>query len=167
MTHTALNPATVPSCPSLICDTAACYHFSNFCSFLCILFSFSFLYYIIISGIYPISPSHHDSTSFFIAHSPFNFYSYTASMLISIPGFLCLIACPHVSLPFSVLSPHFCAFIQTFLYSVLLFHVIPSLLLFFLSIVTHLFMYSIFLHVLWSHVLSIRSCLSYCSFHAL
>jgi hypothetical protein len=41
-----------------------------------------------------------------------------------------------------LLSPHFCAFIQTFLYSVLLFHLIPSFLLFFLSIVT-LFMYSI------------------------
>ena len=42
-----------------------------------------------------------------------------------------------------LLSPHFCAFIQTFLYSVLLFHFIPSLLLFSLSVITHLFMCSI------------------------
>ena len=44
---------------------------------------------------------------------------------------------------FLLLSPHFCAFTWTFLYSVLLFHFVPSLLLFFLSIVTF-FMYSIF-----------------------
>jgi len=103
--HTVLNPATVPPCPSLICDIIICYHFFNFCSFICKLYSFSSLYYIVISGIYPISHSHHDSTSFFIDLSPFNFYSYTASKLISIPGFLCHIAGPHVSLPFSVLAP--------------------------------------------------------------
>ena len=125
--HTVLNPATVPFCPSLICDIIICYHFFKFCSFLCKLYSFSFLYY----------------TLSFLAFIPSHLHIMTVP--VSNPGFLCLIACPHVSLPFSVLalSPHFCAFTQSFLYSVLLFHFIPSLLLFFLSIVT-LFLYSIF-----------------------
>jgi hypothetical protein len=137
--------ATVPSCPSLIYDIITCNNFFSFYSFLCKLYSFSFPYYIVISGIYPISPSHHDSTSFLLLFHLLTFIpTLHQSLFLSLDFFASLLALMSLFHSLSLfLSPHFCAFTQTFLYSVLLFHFIPSLLLFFLSTVT-LFIYSIF-----------------------